>query len=258
MPQSDRDLVTVSPPTFDRVDFARVDQDLAANHPAYDRTWLMDRFSEGLEIRMLRGTPSGFVMFQPGRLAWRPILGADRAIVVHDLRVAEGAETAPALRRLWSNVEDFARYYGYSAILALGGEADGLIAAAHRPGRGWMRLEDDGQGARLWGRVLHGPMALPRLPQDWAARAARLGAGVVLQTTEEPLGWSARVNRIDALLWAHGIPLRVDRLRDGPDVQARAVAVDAAFSVVVDGVRVGGADMTDAAILAAARAARKA
>ncbi len=256
MPQRDRDIVTVSPPTFDRTDFAGVDQALAAGAPTYDRAWLMGRFDEGLQIRLRRGPSDGFIMFQPGRLAWRAIQGAERAVVVHDLRVADGAEAAPTVRRLWSTVESFARYYGYAAILAMGGEADGLIAPSRRPDRGWVQFDDDGKGAKLWGRILQGPVSLPSLPRDWVARAASLGAGLVLQSTGELAGSEARAIRLEALLAAHGMCLRHDRLRDGRDVRHRAVAPAPCFSIVLDGVRLGGPELTDAQILAAALAAR--
>ena len=81
-----RDTVTVSPPTFDRTAFARTDAALTAPHAPFDRDWLMARFAEGLEIRMLKPPCEGLVMFQPGRLAWRPIEGAENAVVIHDLR----------------------------------------------------------------------------------------------------------------------------------------------------------------------------
>jgi hypothetical protein len=38
--------------------------------------WLMARFEEGLQIRMLHPPEPGIVLFQPGRLSWRPIEGS--------------------------------------------------------------------------------------------------------------------------------------------------------------------------------------
>jgi hypothetical protein len=95
MSRSLRDLVTVSPPTFDRTSFAWADRQLGAAHAPYDRDWLMARFEEGLQIRMLHPPEPGIVLFQPGRLSWRPIEGLDNAIVVHDLRVTDGPKRAP-------------------------------------------------------------------------------------------------------------------------------------------------------------------
>ncbi|WP_025310518.1 hypothetical protein [Roseicyclus elongatus] len=151
-----KDLVTVSPPTFDRCSFQRIDRMLAAPHAPYDRAWLMARFSEGLEIRMLREPLNGFVMFQPGRLSWRPIDGAARAVVVHDLRVAPGPEAVAGARSLWAAVERFATYYGYAAVLAMTGRDEGLVAPELAPGRGWLTLDTGPDEVRLWGRVLHG------------------------------------------------------------------------------------------------------
>lgn len=254
MARSDRDIVTISPPTLRHTDFSTVDCDFADGHSAYDRDWIAERFADGLQIRMLRGDARGYVLFQPGRLSWRPILGADRAIVIHDLRVAEGPGAQAATFRLWDTVETFARYYGYAAVLALGGPETGIIPVSRRPVRGWMRLGQGACGTALWGRILHGPMAIPRLPDDFAARAARLGAGVVVQTTGE-LAETAR--RIAALRAAMGdVPVTVDRLTDADCVRHRAVRAGAGYSVVLDGRVLGGPDVTEAEILRRWRAAR--
>ncbi|MBY6202465.1 hypothetical protein KUV65_13895 [Maritalea mobilis] len=251
MPRKLKELVTVSPPTFDRCSFQRVDRMLAAPHAPYDRDWLMARFAEGLEIRMVRPPLKGFVMFQPGRLSWRPIEGGARAVVVHDLRVAPGPDAAEAVRRLWAGVEGFATYYGYAAVLAVTGRDEGLISPDLAPGRGWMTLDETARNARLWGRVLHGPWPLARLPRDWQTRAALLGAGPVLQTTGESMALEARATRLIEAAAARGIVLRHDKLMDPESARHRAVYPAAVFSVLRDGVRIGGAEMPDAAILAA-------
>lgn len=70
-----RELVTVSPPTFERTEFAQVDAMLDAPQAPIDREWLMARFGEGLQIRILREPRLGLVLFQP---ASQPVLAAYR------------------------------------------------------------------------------------------------------------------------------------------------------------------------------------
>lgn len=249
MPHHGRDTVTVSPPTFDRTEFARVDTALSAPQAPLNRDWVMARFAEGLQIRLLKPPLSGLILFQPGRLAWRPIEGAGRALVVQDLRVAPGPLAAGGIARLWSVAEGFARYYGFAAVLALIGPGPGMIARDHAPGRGWLTL-DEGPGAvRLVGRVLQGPMALPRLPGDWAARGRALGPGVVIQTTGESAALEARAAASLTALAARGVAARHDRLPDAETLRARAVRPAVPYSVVLDGVVIGGPELSPDEIL---------
>lgn len=244
MPHRGRDTVTVSPPTFERTAFARVDAALPAAHAPLNRDWLMARFAEGLQIRMLKPPYQGLVIFQPGKLAWRPIEGADRALVVQDLRVAPGLLARDGAFRLWSVAESFARYYGLAAVLALVGRGPGLVAPELAPGRGWLTLDEGPGRVRLVGRILQGPLALPRLPRDWGRRAAALGPGVTIQTTGECSALEDRARRMLGGLEALGLPARHDRLADAETLRARAVRPDAVYSVVVDGQLIGGPEVT--------------
>jgi len=247
-----RDTVTVSPPTFDRTAFARTDAALTAPHAPFDRDWLMARFAEGLEIRMLKPPCEGLVMFQPGRLAWRPIEGAENAVVIHDLRVGAGPLARESVARLWAVVGNFATYYGYAAVLALLGEGPGLISTGVAPGRGWVTLETGPGGVRLVGKVLQGPVALASFPSDWGRRAQALGHGLVIQTTGESLPLEARARDLVAALTARGIPVRHDRLTGAEDVRARALSPGAAYTVACDGHLIGGAELGPEDLLRAA------
>lgn len=244
MPQNGRDTVTVSPPTFDRTAFPQVDAALPAGHAPLDRDWLMARFAEGLQIRMLKPPHEGLVIFQPGKLAWRPIEGAGRALVVHDLRVAPGLLAKDGAARLWSVAEGFARYFGLAAVLALVGRGPGLIAPEVAPGRGWLTLDEGPRGVRLVGRILQGPLGLPHLPRDWDRRAAAMGPGVTIQTTGECAALEGRARTMLSALEALRIPARHDRPQDAADLRARAVRPDAVYSVVVDGHCLGGPEVT--------------
>jgi hypothetical protein len=243
MQMRNRDTVTVSPPTFDRTAFARTDGALSAPHAPFDRDWLMARFDEGLEIRMLKPPYEGLVMFQPGRLAWRPIIGAEQAVVIHDLRVGTGPLARDSAARLWAVAGNFAKYFGYAAVLALLGEGPGLVSSTVAPGRGWARFDTGPDGVRLVGQVLQGPMALPSLPSDWARRAAALGKGLVIQTTGESRRLEAQARDTITALAARGIPVLHDRLHDPEDLRARAVSPGAAYAVTCGGRVIGGAEL---------------
>jgi hypothetical protein len=253
-------LLTVSPPTFDRTPFSWVDRALRTHHAPYDRAWLMARFDEGLQIRMLPPPTPGIVLFQPGRLAWRPVEGGAQSLVVHDLRVEPGPDARKVAAHLWAGVEEFARFYGFSSVLAVIGAEDGLIAPEVAPGRGWVIFDEGPRGAaadgvsgraRLAGRVLTGPVALPHFPTDWRARAAALGSAPVIQTTAESPEIETRADTLCARAAAAGIPVGRDRLTSPHDAQTRAVSPETAFSVVLDGAFLGGLGLDDRTILRA-------
>lgn len=251
MSRSLRDLVTVSPPTFDRTSFSWVDRQLSAAHAPYKRDWLMARFEEGLQIRMLHPPEPGIVLFQPGRLSWRPIEGIDNAIIVHDLRVSPTSDARSVAKRLWDGVEEFARFYGFSTVLAILGEEEGLVSPGFAPRRSWVTIDHAPGGAHLVARVLVGPTALPRFPRDWRARAASLGPGPVIQTSGESSVTEARADAICALAQDAGLKVARDRLTTPELARHRAVSPGATFSAVMDGRRVGGMELTNAELLAA-------
>jgi hypothetical protein len=244
MPNHGHELLTVSPPRLERSAFARLDRGLAAPHAPYARDWLLGRFGEGLEIRLLRGDPEGLVLFQPGKLAWRPILGAERAVVVQDLRVATAPQRPAAALALWQAVEEFARYFGYHLLVALIGQGPGLIAPEHGPGQGWLICDDGPEGVRLVGRVLQGPVSLPRLPQDWEARAQAMGPGLVILTSGESVTLEARAEAMVAAIAGRGVSIRHLRFSDAADLRARAIRPGAAYAITCDGRYLGGPELT--------------
>lgn len=251
MSERRRDCLTVSPPTIDRSEFARCDAALAVRHAPFDRGWIMARFGEGLQIRMLRPPFEGFVVFQPGKLAWRPLEGVDRGVVIHDLRVPTGPLARDATRHLLREVEGFARYFGYTLLVAITGDEPGLLSADFAPGRRWVAFDKGPGGARLLGRVLQGPHAFPSFPADWDARGAALGPGLVIQTTGESTPLEARARFLCAALEGRAIAVRHERLTSPAVVQNRAARPSATFSVHMDGAYLGGPELTPDDLLAA-------
>lgn len=251
MSERHRHCLTVSPPTIDRSEFARCDATVPALHAPFARDWIMARFGEGLQIRMLRPPLEGFVVFQPGKLAWRPLEDADRGVVIHDLRVPAGPLAREATRHLLREVEGFARYFGYTLLLAITGIEPGLLPPRFAPGRGWVAFDKGPGGARLLGRVLQGPHAFPSFPRDWAARRSALGSGLVIQTTGESTPFEARARFLCAALEGRAIAIRHERLTAPAVVNSRAARPSAAFSVHLDGTYLGGADLTPDDLFAA-------
>ncbi|WP_375551806.1 hypothetical protein [Rhodophyticola porphyridii] len=229
------ELLTVTPPILERSGFENIDRALALSGPVMCRDWLLARFQEGLQLRMLRAPDQGFIAFTPGRSAWTPIDGAGDAVVVHDLRAGPQSMGPATVRRLWAAVEDWARFYGFAAVLAQSGPALGLIPPEFVTGRGYHCLDRTEGNTRLMGKILHGPISLPRLPQDWTRRAACLGPGLVIQSTGLSVQLEARAQSLLDRARKAGLAARHDRLETAHAARTRSVSPVALFSVVLDG-----------------------
>ncbi|MFT5870948.1 MAG: hypothetical protein ACI8TF_003079 [Paracoccaceae bacterium] len=87
-----------------------------------------------------------------------------------------------SMRRLLGAVEDWALYYGSMGVVVL---LDAMDAAQsfHQPCLlGHCRFDQTAGGVGLLGKVLGGVTELLRLPQGWTERAAKIGAGLLIQT----------------------------------------------------------------------------
>lgn len=236
-----RDIVTVGPPTLDRHRFLPVADHLSEGLGAPGRDWLLARFDQGLQIRMLDGR-MGYVAFAAGRSAWRPIEGAESFVVIEDMRLVPGGDRPRLAERLWHAAEDWARYYGFAGVLALAGSVPGLIAPGQLTAPLYHAVGEGPGGTRLMARILQGPIDLPALPTGWTRRAAGSGPGLVVQTDGSHAWFERRAEVLLARARATGVPARHDRLCDAAAVRGRAVHPSTVFSVLFDGVRIGGAE----------------
>jgi len=246
MSHSGPDLLTISPQMLVRAPFVDTDRALRTAYPAFDLAWLAARLGDGLQIRMLPQPGTGLVLFCPGQMAWRPVLGVAAFAMVHDLRVMPGPRAAADAAQLWRGVEDWARYFGYAGVAALIGDGPGLVPRGYLPRRHYARVDQGRSGEDLIVRVLQGPVALPQLARDCAERAARLGPGLVVQTTGEATALAARAERVLRVARRWGLPARLERFQTAADTQAHAVNPAALFGVWRDGVQIGGPGTSDA------------
>ncbi|PIV75269.1 MAG: hypothetical protein COW55_06130 [Rhodobacteraceae bacterium CG17_big_fil_post_rev_8_21_14_2_50_65_11] len=227
-----RDIITVCPPNLDRTGFLSLDNRLDGGAGLTSRDWLLDRLRDGFQIRMLRAPRKGFIAFAPGRASWWPVFGADRCVVVQRLWV-EAVNDSVAL--LLTEAEEWARYYGFWAVLALIGQGVDRCAEADLHARGYSIADDSDAGVMLCARILQGPTALPRLPRDWGARAAALGPGLVIQSAGHCPDQTARAEALVSHAREAGLAARLDRIDSAQDARNRLAAPGALFCVALDG-----------------------
>jgi hypothetical protein len=101
-------------------------------------------------------------------------------------------------------------------------------------------------------RSLQGPVAIPRLPRDWDARAAALGPGLVIVTSGESARLEARAASMLAQLEPRGVAIRHLRPRDAAHLRACALTPGAAYAVSRNGRYLGGAELDADDLLRAA------
>jgi hypothetical protein len=238
--------ITVSPPNLDRSGFLSLETGLGGRDGPVSRDWLVERMKDGFQLRMLREPRRGFIEFAPGRASWWPIEGADAAVVVQRLRVAPG-EPGGSASLLLHEAEDWARFYGFSAVLALAGHGMDPAVETDLRARGFRVIDETADGVLLCMVVLQGPVALPRLPRNWKRRRAALGPGLVVQDTGHCPHQSGRAQTLLSLAEEAGLNARIDRLHSAEEARARLAAPGALFCVGYDGevIDTGAGDVMD-------------
>jgi hypothetical protein len=234
-----RNVITVSPPNLDRTGFLSLEQGLAGPDLPTGRDWLIDRLTEGLQVRMLRPPLRGFIEFIPGRATWRPIREADQSVVIECLRVDATAGRSVGIGALLRVAEDWARYYGFSSLLMLLRNTDDPDMRAELRRQSYRVVDQTLGGMQLWGQVLQGPVALPLLPQDWRSRAAQLGPGLVIQTLGNGDRNRSRAETLLTMGREAGVLSRLDHIRTAEQARTRLACPDAMSCVALDGEIVG-------------------
>lgn len=235
MAQVPRNVIIVSPPNLDKTGFLALERGLLGRDQPTSREWLMDRLAEGLQVRMLRAPLRGFIEFAPGRATWRPMLGAEHSVVIEVLRAEGHAGRSPAIRALLRVAEDWARYFGFSALLLPAPDSNDQDLTDALCGQGFQVIDSTLGKVDLWGKILLGPVALPRLPQDWPARAARLGAGLVMQVLGRCDSQLRKRSDLLDMARAEGIAARIDHLPNAAEARARLTCPDGQSCVALDG-----------------------
>jgi hypothetical protein len=234
--------LTISPPNLERTGYFAVEQALTGRAVPVDRDWLISRFHDGLQVRMLRPPARGLIEFSSGLASWHPIEGAERCVVVQCLHSgdAEGAAL------LIEAAEDWARYFGFSALLVLTGphprlpDPQDMAALEYRP------FGDTADEIGLMGKILHGPILLPSLPQGWGARARALGPGLVVQCSARCPRALEFAQEVTERARQAGHPARVDLIETPRAARSRRISAASDFAIALDGDRLDDGRLSEA------------
>lgn len=208
----------------------------ARKSPAWKakRAWLMARFEEGLQLRLLGDGERGFIEFMPGAKCWRGIEDADEFVVIHCLWVVGKSRGQGYARDLLNEAENWARENGFRGMAALTSRGNWLVAPGVLEHHGFRRMGRCGDVFELWAKadVVH---ENPRIAGGWALKAEACGPGVtVLRSAQCPYLETASANA-RAAAEQLGLPFREIMLETAEDVRRLSPTPYGTYALVKDG-----------------------
>ncbi|MAM63927.1 GNAT family N-acetyltransferase [Maritimibacter sp. UBA3975] len=150
------------------------------------RDWLLARFEEGLELRLLGDSARGFVEYMPGDKAWRSVEDAGDLMLIHCLWVVGKSKGQGFARALLDEVERTAGDKGYNGVAVLASTGNWLARPEVFAHFGYDVVETADPGFCLMVRRF-APGPTPRLSGGWDEKASACGPGLtVLRTAQCP------------------------------------------------------------------------
>lgn len=228
------EIITVTPETVD--DYGYFCKMSARDDPAWrsKRDWLLDRFEEGLQMRLLGDGERGFVEFMPGAKSWRAIEDAEDFVVIHCLWVVGPSKGNGYASALIDEVEAWTRAEGYRGVAALTATGNWLISAGVLEHRGYRDVERAEHGFELLVKPFERGV-LPRLSGGWHVKAEACGPGLtVLRTAQCPyLEEAAQEAR--AAAETLGLPFTDRVIETAEELRAMSPSPYGTYALVHDG-----------------------
>ena len=239
------DIITVTADNVD--DYGFFCKMSARKSPAWQakRDWLMARFAEGLQMRLLGDGERGFIEFMPGPKSWRAVDDVNDFVVIHCLWVVGKSRGRGFARDLVAEAEAWARDNGYYGVAALTSRGNWLIAPGIVEHLGFRRVDTCGDKFELWVKS-HSAHKVPRICGGWARKAEACGPGVtVLRSAQCPYldEAAARVRTVATEL---GLPYREIMLESADDVRRLSPTPYGTYALVRDGAVVSYSYLTEA------------
>lgn len=227
-------LITVTPDTLEEHGFFCKMSARKSHAWQAKRDWLLARFSEGLELRLLGSKQRGFVEFMPAARCWRAIENADDLMAIHCLWVVGKSKGQGHARALMDEVERTARIRGFNGVTVLASKGNWLAKPEVFAHFGYETAEEAAPGFSLMvKRFAPGPA--PRLSGSWAAKAAACGPGLtVLRSAQCPYLEDA-ASHVRSFAEAQGIGFHDILLETADAIRSRAPSPYGVYALVKDG-----------------------
>lgn len=206
--------------------------------PGYQqkRDWLMQRFAEGMRIKILHeegGRDTGFIEYTPGEYAWRAV-NAEGMMVIHCLWVVgRGKEKGFGSELIKACIAD-AREQRKTGVVMVTTDRVWLAKKDLFLKNGFVQV-DQALGIFQLLQFDLGAGRKASFPTDWQERAHRFGAGLTVLRTPQCPYIENGANDILSFAKARGIPTRTHIFQTAKEVQADSPSPYGVFGTVLDG-----------------------
>ena len=209
------------------------------------RDWLLARFEEGLQLRLLGDGERGFIEFMPGPKSWRAVDDVADFVVIHCLWVVGKSRGRGFARDLVAEAETWARENGYHGVAALTSRGNWLIAPGIVEHLGFRRVDSCGEKFELWVKA-HSNHKVPHICGGWTRKAEACGSGVtVLRSAQCPYLEDAAA-KVRTVAQELGLPFREVMIESADDVRHLSPTPYGTYALVKDGTAVAYSYLTEA------------
>lgn len=200
------------------------------------REWLLARFAEGLQIKIIHeegGRDVGFIEYIPGEYAWRAVY-APEFLVIHCLWVVgKGKGKGYGSLLIKECIED-ARRQGKQGVVMISSERIWLAGKQIFLQNGF--IEQD-QAPPTFQLLVHqfDSGTPPHFPHNWEERQAHFGEGLTIIRTSQCPYIPDAVLEAQIIAQARGIPARLVEFQSAQEVQDYSPSPYGVFGLVYNG-----------------------
>lgn len=228
-------IVTVTAENVDRYGFFCFKSKAKAEGYQRKRQWLMERFAEGMQIKLLyEGERSvGFVEFMPGESTWR-VVNAPDYLVIHCLWVVGTGKGKGNGSRLLEVTADEARQQGKQGIAMVTSTANGLADKKILLKNGFEEVDQAPPNFSLLAKKFDSAPT-PTFPTNWQERLQRCGQGMTALYTAQCPYIVDMLKGIQEITQERGLPFQTIELTSSQAVQDNAPSPYGIFNLVYNG-----------------------
>lgn len=209
----------------------------ARGKPGYEQklAWLRERFSEGLQLRMLGAGERGFVEFIPGAYAWRAIENAQDYLVIHCLWVVGRSKGKGYSTLLLDEVQNHARRTGFNGVAAVTSSGNWLIDSDVLEYHGYEKVASAPPSFDLLVLKFDGQASDPRFCDGWQDKINAKPDGLVVYRSGQCPYLDDTVNAARECAADAGIAFEEIVLNSAEDVRRLSPTPYGVFAMVLNG-----------------------
>jgi GNAT superfamily N-acetyltransferase len=196
-------------------------------------SWVKERFTEGMRIKMLRLPLRGFIEYIPGEFAWRSV-NAKGYIFIHCLWVV-GQSRGKGLATLLLNecITD-AKKSGMKGVAMVTSEKDWLVKKKFLSKQGFESVDQAPPTFELMVKKF-GNFPSPTFPGDWKRKTERYGKGITVFRSDQCPYVENYVVAVKKKAGELGIKCQIVELNSVQDVRNLAPSAYGVFGIVYNG-----------------------